>query len=221
MSEEFDQEYWDTRYGSMDGVWSGRPNPVLVTETLALPAGRALDIGCGEGADAIWLASRGWQVTGVDFSSVALTRAAERARLADDDPASAHGPAFAGAVATRVTWEQHDLTVWDPPAVTFDLVTAQYMHLPSAVRNTLFGRLAAAVTPGGTLLIVGHDVSHLHTTVHRMPDPDLFFTASELATALHTGQWQIKVAETRPRVAQEPDGTTITVADAVLRATRR
>jgi len=221
MSEEFGQEYWDTRYGSSDGVWSGLANPVLMTETLALPAGRALDIGCGEGADAIWLAARGWQVTGVDFSSVALGRAAERALQAGADPASAHDPAAAGTIAGRLTWEQHDLTEWAPPTGSFDLVTAQYMHLPSSARTALFSRLADAVAPGGTLLIVGHDVSDVHTTVHRMPDPDLFFTARELAAALDTGRWQIEIAETRPRVAQDPDGAAVTIADAVLRATRR
>ncbi|WP_120336866.1 class I SAM-dependent methyltransferase [Cryobacterium soli] len=221
MSEEFGQEYWDTRYGSTDGVWSGLANPVLMTETLALPAGRALDVGCGEGADAIWLASRGWQVTGVDFSGVALARAAERARQTSDDPASAHNSATGGTIADRLMWDQHDLTEWAPPAASFDLVTAQYMHLPSSARTGLFARLADAVAPGGTLLIVGHDVSEVHTTVHRMPDPDLFFTAPELAATLDTRRWRIEIAETRPRVTQDPVGTAVTVADAVLKASRR
>ena len=237
MSDTFDQAYWDNRYGTGDDVWSGAPNPVLVSETLALPVGRALDIGCGEGADAIWLASRGWHVTATDFSAVALDRAAARSRQAGTDLAvsgsagtefdggdpAATGPAGSAdnaAIAGRIRWEQHDFTQWTPPAGAFDLVSAQFMHLPSAPRTVLFRGLAAAVAPGGTLLIVGHDVTDGHHSGHT-PPLDLFFTAQEVAALLNPAQWHVDVAESRPRVATGADGASTILTDAILSARRR
>lgn len=214
MSNDFDQAYWDDRYGTGDDVWSGAANPVLISETLALPAGRALDIGCGEGADAIWLATRGWQVTAADFSAVALDRAAARSRRAGADSAGN------AAIAGRIRWEQHDFTQWTPPAGAFDLVSAHFMHLPTAQRNVLFLGLAAAVATGGTLLIVGHDLTDGHHSGHT-PPADLFFTAAEVAALLDPAQWLIDVAESRPRAARGPDGAPIILTDAVLSARRR
>jgi SAM-dependent methyltransferase len=214
LSNPFDQAYWDDRYSAADDVWSGAPNPVLVSETLGLPAGSALDIGCGEGADAIWLASRGWQVTATDFSAVALQRAAAHSRRAAVDPGTS------ATIADRIRWEEHDFTRWAPPASTFDLVSAQFMHLPSRQRTVLFGALATAVRPAGTLLIVGHDVSDAHHHGHT-PPADLFFTAAELTDALDPELWRVDVAESRPRTVTAPDGAVITVRDAVLSAHRR
>ncbi|TFB97832.1 class I SAM-dependent methyltransferase [Cryobacterium adonitolivorans] len=214
MSDNFDQTYWDERYGAGNDVWSGAPNPVLVSETLALPAGSALDIGCGEGADAIWLASRGWTVTAADFSAVALERAAARSRNAGVDPAES------AAIANRILWEHHDFTAWAPPEGTFDLVSAQFMHLPSVQRTTLFRRLASAVAAGGTLLIVGHDVSDSHHQGHT-PPADMFFTAAEVAASLDSALWHVDVAESRPRATKDPGGTVITLTDAVVSARRR
>lgn len=214
MSDTFDQAYWDDRYGAGDDVWSGAPNPVLVSETLALPAGSALDIGCGEGADAIWLASRGWNVTAADFSAVALEHAAARSRTAGADPTES------AAIAERIQWEQHDFTVWAPPAATFDLVSAQFMHLPSGPRTALFRALATAVAAGGTLLIVGHDVSASHHQGHT-PPADMFFTAAEVAASLDPALWRVEVAEPRPRAAKDADGAVVSLTDAVVRARRR
>ena len=219
MPSEFDQGYWDDRYSAQGDVWSGAANPVLVSEASALAPGRALDIGCGEGADAIWLAGRGWQVTGVDFSAVALERAAARSRRSGEDPSAAD------TIAGRIQWQQHDFTRWAPPAGRYDLVTAQFMHLPSAPRTVLFRALADAVAPGGTLLIVGHDVSDVHPAAHRMPDPDLFFSADEVAATLDPALWNIEVAEARIRTSSanpgtRPDGSPVRTADAVLRASR-
>ena len=203
------QEFWDARYGSADKIWSGNPNPHLVEQVAELAPGTALDVGSGEGADAIWLASRGWHVTGIDVSTVALDRAAARA-------------AEAGAeVADRITWQQADILSWDPAPLQFDLVSAQFMHLPTLARESLHRRLAAAVRPGGTLLIVGHHPSDLETSVGRPNLPDFLFTEDQIAAALEPDDWQIIVAAAPERQTLDPDGRPVTIRDAVLRAQRR
>src|SRR5688572_2311377 len=204
----FGQEWFEERYRSAPALWSGQPNPQLVAEVAELPPGTALDAGSGEGADAIWLAERGWRVTGVDFATTALARAAEHAAARGDE------------VATRIEWRQADLTTWAPLAQTFDLVSAQYMHLPPEPRAALFARLAAAVAPGGTLLIVGHDFSDHEAGAHRPDMPEMFFTAEELAASLPPGEWEVHVTEARPRPAKVHEGQEITVHDAVLLARR-
>ena len=205
----FDEQSWEERYRARAAVWSGQPNPQLVAETVGLAAGTALDVGSGEGADTIWLASRGWQVTAVDFATTALQRGA------------AHAGALGADLAGRTRWVHADLTVWAPAARQFDLVSAQFMHLPAAPRQAMFGRLAAGVAVGGMLLIVGHHPGDLQTTVPRPQLPEMFFTAEEVADSLAPGQWDVLVAEARPRSVSDPDGQEVTIHDAVLRARRR
>lgn len=195
-------DYWEERYGSEERVWSGNANPHLVDTAADLPAGTALDVGSGEGADAIWLASRGWKVTAVDVSQVALDRAARHA----------------AAAGMEVTWQQADITAWDPAPAQFDLVSAQYVHLPRPAREALYRRLAAAVRPGGTLLIVGHHPADLDTPVRRPRLPHLMFTAEQVATVLDPSEWDITSSAPERRVNQE--GQEITLTDAVLRAVR-
>jgi SAM-dependent methyltransferase len=209
VPDQFDEAFWDERYRSHTAVWSGRPNPQLVTETADLIPGAALDVGSGEGADALWLASRGWQVAAVDFSTTALQRAA------------AHAEAVGASVTGRIHWVHADLTSWPPTERHFDLVSAQFMQLPAQPREALFRRLAASVTPGGTLLIVGHHPSDLQTSMPRPMMLDLFFTAEEIADSLDPEQWDVLVADTRPRSASDPEGQEITIHDAVLRARKR
>jgi thioredoxin reductase/SAM-dependent methyltransferase len=199
---------WEERYRARPAVWSGRPNPQLLAEAAELPPGRALDVGCGEGADALWLAGRGWRVTAVDISRTALGRAEANAAEAGRE------------VADRIEWTHADLRVRPPAPDAYDLVSSQFMHLPPEPRRELFARLAAAVAPGGTLLIVGHDPSDLHTTAHRMHYPDMMFTAEEVAAALDPREWRILAAEARPRVTLDPDGQKVTIRDAVLLARR-
>lgn len=203
---EYDQAYWDTFYNERPAIWSGQPNPQLVAEVAALTPGSALDVGSGEGADAIWLARRGWTVTAVDISEVALTRGAAIA-AADEESAA------------RITWDRQDLLRWAPPESSFDLISAQFMHLPKDEREPLFARLAAAVAPGGTLLIVGHHPTDMESGAHRPPRPDLFYTAEEIAQLLDDGQWDI-VTESRERL-QNHDGEAFTIHDAVLSARRK
>lgn len=199
-------EFWETRYRDGGRLWSGRPNALLVREASHLVPGTALDLGCGEGADAVWLAARGWQVTGVDVSAVALGRAA--------------AAADAAGVADRTAWLREDLLAWVPEPDGFDLVSAQFMQTPEPLRTALHRRLAAAVRPGGTLLIVGHHFSDLATTVGRPHMPELMFTAEQAAAALDPAAWDIHTA-TPSREVTDPDGRPVVVHDAVLRAVRR
>jgi SAM-dependent methyltransferase len=202
------EEFWNERYRSSARVWSGNPNPQLMVEVTGLTPGRALDAGCGEGADAIWLAQRGWDVVAVDISSVALERAAAHAR--DTDPVA----------SARIVWQQGDLLTNPPEAGSFDLVSVQFMQLPPEPRHQLFSALARAVRPGGTLLVVGHHPSDLATGVHRPPTPERFYTAADVAGQLG-GAWDVVTAAARPRSATTPEGVEATIHDAVLVARRR
>ena len=195
----FDEASWEERYRIAPALWSGRANPQLVAEAADLSPGRALDAGSGEGGDALWLAGRGWRVTAVDFSTVALGRAAAEAER----------------LGVEVDWVHADLTRWTPPAGAFDLVSAQYFHLPPQDRDPALARLASAVAPGGSLLVVGHVASELHTG-----SPEMFFTAGQVAAALDAA-WDVVVCEERPRTASGPAGHELPVADTVLRARRR
>ncbi|WP_082557139.1 bifunctional 2-polyprenyl-6-hydroxyphenol methylase/3-demethylubiquinol 3-O-methyltransferase UbiG [Modestobacter sp. Leaf380] len=203
----FTQEFWDLHYGA-GTVWSGDPNPVLVQHATALTPGSALDVGCGEGADAIWLARAGWTVTGADVSQVVLDRCAALARDAGPD------------VAARTRWQQADALTWAPPALTHDLVSAQFLHLPRPALHALHRRLAAAVRPGGTLLVVSHDPADAHEHAHRPDTPDMFVSAADMAGVLDPAHWDVEVGSPQ-RQAPGPDGTPVTVRDAVLRAVRR
>ena len=205
MKNEFDAEFWDKRYRAQSAVWSGNPNIHLVNEVSGLAPGTALDVGCGEGADAIWLAERGWHVTAADISSVAL----ERARALE----------VSLEVARRIDWLHTDLAASAPPS-SYDLVSAQFMHLPRTPRELLFRRLAASVKPKGTLLVVGHHPSDLATTASRPPLPELFYTADDVAALLEPTTWEIIVNASRERSTTDPAGRTITIHDAVLRARR-
>ena len=206
--EMFDAAFWDARYSSAHSLWSGNPNRQLVAEAAGLAPGTALDAGAGEGADAIWLAERGWQVTAVDVSGVALGRAAEHAAKAGDE------------VAARIRWQREDLREWIPPERAYDLVTSQYLHLPGTLRSTLLARLAAAVRDGGTLLIVGHHPMDLETTLQRPNHPELMFTGDDLVSEMGGDGWEIVTNVAAEREATDPDGRPVTAHDTVFRARR-
>ncbi|GMQ97817.1 MAG: class I SAM-dependent methyltransferase [Acidimicrobiia bacterium] len=206
--EQFDEAFWDERYSARPERWAGKPHVHLVSETADLKPGSALDVGTGEGADAIWLAERGWQVTAVDISSVALDRGRAQANRTSPD------------VAGRIEWVHADLTDWVPPPASFDLVSAHNFHLPSQQRLPTYQHLFESVASGGVLLIVGHHPSDLDTTARRLPDPDPLFTADELVDELGEG-WTIVAADTRPRTERNRSGESITVHDAVLVARRK
>ncbi|QIK05336.1 class I SAM-dependent methyltransferase [Streptomyces sp. ID38640] len=200
-----DQEFWDTRYAESDRIWSGRPNAALVREAGDLAPGRALDLGCGEGADALWLAERGWEVTAVDISRVALDRAA--------------GHAAATAFADRVTWQHCDLGT-ALPAGTFDLVTAQFLHSHSDMpREDILRRAAGAVAPGGVLLIVGHAGIPAWEPDSEVPLP----TPDEVVEALGLpdGQWDLLRCEEHPSFRTGHDGKPDPRTDNTVKLRRR
>ncbi len=198
----FGEQAWDERYGVADRIWSGNPNAVLVDEVADLPPGTALEAGCGEGGDAIWLAQQGWEVTAADLSSVALARAAEQA----------------GRLGARVTWTHLDLTQ-EPAGGTYDLVSAFFLHLPKPARAQLWRHLAEAVAPGGTLLVVGHDFSDQATPVERPGLAEMGWTTNEVVEALGPG-WTVVTTESRPRTQADHQGHEAHIHDAVVRAVR-
>ncbi len=205
----FERAPWEERYAERDAVWSGNVNAQLATEAAGLTPARALDIGSGEGADVIWLATQGWHATGLEFSAVARERAATHAAEA--------------GVAGLTAWRDADLRTWEPGDERWDLVTAHYFHQPDGGMLDVVRRLGDAVAPGGTLLVVGHHPRDMQTGLRRGVR-DWMFTAEDLLPALDSseGAWEVEVCEARPRVQALPDdGGTMTVTDAVLRARRR
>ena len=210
-SAMFTQEFWDERYAGSTRVWSGKPNQRLVEQVADLPPGRALDIGCGEGADVVWLAKQGWDVTGVDVSQVALDRAAQHA--ADE------------GVDGRTSWLRVDLvgrdgTEVDPLPGGMDLVTSHYMHAPQDVFEATYAAMAAAVRPGGTLLVVGHHPADADAGMRNERLTHLLFTQQRVVEALDRAEWDVQVSEAQPREATH-DGQSVTVTDTVVRAVRR
>ena len=194
---------WDERYASAEQVWSGRPNGALVAEVAGLRPGRALDVGCGEGADVVWLAQQGWDVTGLDVSQVALDRAAMHARQA----------------GASVRWVHADLVQAQLPAGAFDLVSAQYPALLRTPGDDAERALLAAVAPGGTLLVVHHADIDPEEAKARGFDPADYVGPADVAALLDDG-WRVEVDEKRSRDITGGAGAHHT-HDLVLRARRR
>lgn len=216
LRQALTREFWDERYSSSERVWSGRPNQRLVEQTADLEPGTACDVGCGEGADAIWLAEQGWQVTALDVSVVALERTAQHAldRGVDD----------------RVRVGEHDVLAGHPPPVPrhsdgFDLVSAHFMHVPREYFDDVYRRIAAAVAPGGRLLVVAHHPDDVESGARRPHGPDLMFPPEQLLAALgladgSSEEWEVEVADAPVREQQTDDGP-VQVRDTVVRVRRR
>lgn len=210
MSEHdhmFTREFWDERYAASHRVWSGRPNARLVEHAADLTPGTALDVGCGEGADAVWLAQRGWEVTGLDLSQVALDKARRHAEDA--------------GVADRTTWVQADLRAGDPLPGPFDLVSAFYLHVPAADFARVYAALADAVAPGGALLAVGHHPDDAASGLRNPELARLLFSPENVTAVLDPAVWDVRVADAPTREATDHDGNPVTVTDTVVLAVRR
>jgi SAM-dependent methyltransferase len=200
------QQAWEEHYGKQDRMWSGQVNVRLAELVEPLPPGRALDLGCGEGADAIWLAEHGWQVTAVDISQTALDRAAV-------DTANRN-------LASRIDFQRHDLTESFPSGV-FDLVSAQFLHSTVPMdRARVLRRAADAVAAGGRLMVVDHGAAPPWASEHHHHD---FATADEVVSSLKLdeSQWdKVRVAAVE-RDALGPAGREAVLADNVMVLRRR
>ncbi|MFY4722774.1 class I SAM-dependent methyltransferase [Streptomyces sp. LaBMicrA B280] len=194
---------WDQRYADRPQLWSGRPNGALVAEAAGLTPGRVLDVGCGEGADAVWLARAGWDVTALEVSGVALERAAGHARDA----------------GLTVRWVHAALTEAALPPASFDLVSAQYPALLRTPGAAAERALLAAVAPGGVLLFVHHAGVDARQARENGFDPADYVWPSTV-TALLDGDWEVEVDEQRPRVAPDSGAGAHHSDDLVLRARR-
>ena len=217
MTEEFDKDYWDSHWQQADGHRPGQevdPNPYLVREIGGLAPGTALDAGSGEGAEAIWLAAAGWQVTAADISAEALSRARERTPRE-------------GAAPERLEWIEADLSIWQPGR-QFDLVATHYAH-PAGSQLAFYLRISEWVAPGGTLLIVGHrhtapTPEHGHGDGHEghgHPPDEVSVTAASISAALDADRWDIVIADEPIRTLADRTGRTVHLDDVVVRATRR
>ena len=193
------REDWDARYASVENLWAVKPNRFLVREAAELEPGRALDLACGEGQNAIWLASLGWDVVGVDYSEVATAKA--RARAVRD-----------GVEAEFIC---ADLVGYAPDPQAYDLVLVLYLHIPAEQRRAVLERAAAAIARGGTFVFVGHDLTNLTDGVGGPSDPQLLCTPEEIAAELPG--LEIEKAE---RVLRDVDGEERDAIDALVRARR-
>lgn len=189
-------EDWDARYSQAKTVWGTPPNPVVVEFATSLPAGRALDLACGEGRHALWLATRGWETTGVDFSAVAIEKAREVATQAPR------------RVRERLTYAVDDITTTD--VANYDLVLMIFVHLDPAQRRTLVRRVIDGLKPEGTLMILGHDTTNATEGVGGPPDREILYTPDDLKSDLD-GRLDVVTAERRYRDTE--NGTAI---DALL-----
>lgn len=198
-----DADQWDARYEERPLLWSAGPNRFVVEHVADLAPGRALDLACGEGRNALWLAERGWRVTGTDFSPVAIDKARQLAAHRD----------------LEVAFRLADVT--DPaPGGHYDLVLVAYLQLPPAQRRDAHRHAAAAVAPGGRMLVVGHDRANLERGVGGPSDAELLLTASEVRDDLQGTGLEVETAEQVTREVDLEDGATATAIDCLVRARR-
>jgi SAM-dependent methyltransferase len=198
-----DSNAWDTRYANAPGlVWSAEPNRFVVEELAGLTPGAALDVAAGEGRNAVWLAERGWRVTAVDFSPVAVERGRELAALRGVD----------------VDWQVADATAYGPEPGSLDLVLISYLHLPADDLRTVLATARAALRPGGVVVVVGHDRANLTGGTGGPQDPAILLTPEEVVAGLDG--LSIRRAETARRPVSTADGTSVDALDTVVVAAR-
>jgi len=193
------RERWNRRWAGERANAATTPSAFLIAETETLPPGRALDLACGAGRNAVWLARRGWRVTGVDFSDVALQ--------------AARG--LAASAGVDVEWIEADAATWPAESRAYDLVAVMYLQLPAAERRAALARAAAAVRPGGTLLVVGHDLLNLTEGVGGPTQADVLFTPDDVAAEIGG-----LVVEKSERVRRAVEGAGRDAIDVLVRARR-
>jgi SAM-dependent methyltransferase len=202
-TSEPSRERWNRRWAGEERVHaSTAPSRFLVAEVADLRPGTALDLACGAGRNAVWLVGQGWRVTAVDFSGVALRMARS----------------LAAERAVDAEWIEADVIAWTPPARAYDLVCVFYLQLPASERPSALAHAAAAVRPGGTLLVVGHDLLNLTEGWGGPTQPDVLFTPDDVVAEI--GDLRIEKALRVRRTVEEP-GASREAIDTLVRATRR
>jgi SAM-dependent methyltransferase len=194
---------WDLRWTDKLLHAHGEPSSVVLAELEGLASGRALDLGCGNGRHAMWLAERGWRVTAVDFSAEALRQARERSAM----------------TGVEVDWVEADLTDYCPNRQAFDLVLVAYLHIPRGERGQILAKASAAVASGGTLLLVGHDLTNIGTGAPGPTSPAVLYTPADIVPELP--ELEIGRAEQVRRPVQLDNGSEVEAIDALVLATRR
>jgi SAM-dependent methyltransferase len=197
----FAREDWNARYAQKELLWTAQPNRLFAAEVEGIEPGRALDVACGEGRNAVWLAELGWHVTGIDFSDVALRKATELAR----------------ARGVEVEWVAADVLVHEPPPGAFDLVAVLYLQLPHDELARALRRAARAVARGGALIVLGHDTRNLTDGYGGPRDASVLFTPADVVASLD--DLVVERAETVERTVTLDDGDAVAL-DALVRATR-
>jgi SAM-dependent methyltransferase len=202
-----DADAWNARYADAALVWSSTPNQWVESEVADLPPSRALDLACGEGRNALWLAARGWDVTAVDFAEVGLAKGrAIQAARADADH-------------LRVSWVCADVVTHEPERAAFGLVLACYLQLPADERRAALRRAAAGLAPGGTLLVVGHDSTNIAEGVGGPQEPKVLFTAADVLSDLADLGLEVRRAGRVDRIVQTESGPRA-ARDALVRLRR-
>ena len=200
-----DRHAWDERYGTSDLVWSATPNQFLEAEVTGLASGRALDVACGEGRNALWLATKGWKVTAVDFSAEGIATGRRRAE----------------EIGVSVDWVVADVVEWEPEPGAFDLVAIAYLQLPEEPLRTVLGHAARALARRGTLIAVGHDRSNLIDGYGGPQYPDVLWTVEEIEQGIGAGGVDVSVekAEVVDRRVTTDDGERVAL-DTLVRVSR-
>ena len=208
-----DKTSWNERYSGSDLVWPTSPNRWVVAQLEGHIPGDALDLGCGEGRNAMWLAEQGWALTAVDFAENALAKARQEAAAV-----------LAPADAERISWVQGDVLTYEMPTSAYDLVLSTYVHLPDYERREMLRNCVRALRPGGTLLVVGHDTTNLTEGVGGPQEAAILFTGADIEGDLqdHLGSGALSL-ERSGRVAREVETEegTVVAWDALFRARRR
>jgi SAM-dependent methyltransferase len=202
-----DSSEWDARYAATDLVWTATPNRWVEAELSDLPPGRAVDLACGEGRNALWLAGRGWRVTAVDFSGVALAKGRRAAQAAGDGRAD------------RIDWIEADLLGYQPEPGSYDAVVIAYLQLPADERRVVIRRAATALADGGVALVVAHDTANLAGGVGGPPDPAVLYTADDVRSDLTASGIPLRI-ERAQQVLRPVEGEPRPAIDLLVRATR-
>jgi len=202
-----DSSEWDARYAATDLVWTATPNRWVEAELSDLPPGRAVDLACGEGRNALWLAGRGWRVTAVDFSGVALAQGRRAAQAAGD------------GMVDCIDWIWADLLGYEPEPGSYDDVVIAYLQLPADERRVVIRRAATALADGGVALVVAHDTANLAGGIGGPPDPAVLYTADDVRSDLTARGIPLRI-ERAQQVLRPVEGEPRPAIDLLVRATR-